>query len=215
MGNDKKNSGDDRTGTCLVPGPQSLVPAITLNRPPRGVRVERTVMPGADSDVPAVTAETVQKLLDDCRRQAQAEVQAERAQLGSAAAALRAACEELRRQQADLRAEAEHQLLELAIEIARKVLMQEIQAGRYEIEPIIRAALARAGPAGGEVVVHLNADDLARCKLAGAQESAGLRLVADGAVQGGECVVHTGEGVVESRIESHVQEIERALEIRE
>jgi flagellar assembly protein FliH len=145
-------------------------------------------------------------------------LEAERGQLRSALAALRAACAEVRQVRQRLVTEAEGQLVNLAIDIARKVLLQEIQAGRYEIDPIVSEALSRL-PGGAEVVVRLNPADLSRCRLAegadapGAPE--GVHFIADPAVAPAECLVQTPDGAVQSAIEEHLDEVGAALRGRE
>jgi flagellar assembly protein FliH len=110
--------------------------------------------------------------------------------------------------------EAEQQLLGLSMEIARKVLMQEIQAERHEVDPIVREALSRL-PEQMDAVVHLHPDDLARCELAGQGEDVagadGVSFVGDEEVSRGECLVRTLHGTVESSIDGHIDEIAQAL----
>ena len=109
---------------------------------------------------------------------------------------------------------AEQQIVQLAIDVARKVLMQEIQAGRYEIDPIVQAALAQV-TSWQEVVVHLNPEDFARCRQAqenSQDDSSGARFVADPAVRRSECVLETAQGVVRSATEEHLREIASALQ---
>jgi len=139
------------------------------------------------------------------------ELQAELAALRQARQAVETAAAECQDLSRRLRAEAEAQLMELSVEIARKVLMQEIRAQRYEIEPIVQEALRRL-PACQQVTVHLNAQDLARCPAASEGKAGGnVRFLADPAVQPGECLVETPDGSVESSLEGHLQEIGRAL----
>ena len=143
------------------------------------------------------------------------QLDAERAALASAKAALEKAAARIEEFHQHLASEAEGQLLELALQIARKVLMQEIQAGRYEIDPILSEALAKLPPRQ-DVVVRLNPDDLSRSQLA-AQETTNpgggaLRFVADAAVQRAECVLEMSEGVIESRTDTHMAEIVHVLQ---
>ena len=109
-------------------------------------------------------------------------------------------------------AEAEPQLVRLAVDIAQKVLMQEIQAGHYEIDPIVTEAMKQV-PARCEVVVHLHPDDHARCEAARqlGDDAEGVRFVADPNVRPAECVLQTGEGVVESGVETNLARIGEAL----
>jgi len=146
--------------------------------------------------------------LEEARKQ----LQVERRQLREAREALGDAAGKLQRLHEDLLVNAEEQLLALSLEIARKVLAQEIQAGRYEIDPLVAEALKQL-PARCDVTVHLNPDDHARCKMA--QELCGdsqsLRFVADADVRPGECFLETPEGVVETSVETQLAQIAEAL----
>jgi flagellar assembly protein FliH len=138
----------------------------------------------------------------------------QREAMASAGAALTAATGQLAEFQNKLAREVETQLVELALTIARKVLMQEIKAGRYEIDPILKEALARI-PARQAVVVRLNPDDLAHSEMA-RQAGAGagpegVKFVPDPAVRRAQCVLDMAEGVLESTIDQHLEEITRAL----
>jgi len=143
-------------------------------------------------------------------------LEAERAELARTRAALAAALSEAIKLRDSVVAAAEKQIVQLAIDVARKVLMQEIQAGRYEIDPVVRAALEQV-TTWREVVVHLNPDDLSRCSLAaqadgeGDGDETGPRFVADPGVKPAECLLETPQGVVRSAVEEHLGEIASAL----
>jgi flagellar assembly protein FliH len=151
---------------------------------------------------------------EQARARAEQALAAEREALSLARNALTDAAEKLDRLHADLAAGAEAQLLDLSLEIARKVLMQEIQAERHEIDPIVKEALGRVPPRQ-EVVVHLHPDDLRRSGLAEAEgagaETASVRFTADPSVARAGCVIETSEGIVESSPEMHLAEIGEAL----
>ncbi len=110
--------------------------------------------------------------------------------------------------------EAPQKLVDLSIEIAKKVLMQEIQADRHQIDPIVTEALSRV-PSRSDVVVHLHPDDLARCEQAGESDEASdknaVSFVADAKVQRGGCLLKTSRGDVESSIDGQLEEISQAL----
>ncbi|MEA3367010.1 MAG: FliH/SctL family protein, partial [Planctomycetota bacterium] len=116
--------------------------------------------------------------------------------------------------QDEIRAEAEDHLLDLAVDIARKVIAQEIAAGRCDIEPIVREALDRAPPKR-ECVIHLHPDDLATIEKAGDDKGsvdlAHLHLTADPTVGRGECVVETAEGTVEARTDDRLRQVRAAM----
>lgn len=124
-------------------------------------------------------------------KQAQARLDQERETLAQARAALEAAVRKVQTLEADLTAAAEAQLVDLALAIAEKVLVQEIDQGRARIEPLVREAL-RHMPARRDLVVRLNPQDLAQALAsAAAQQGAtvqgatgGLSASAASAAQG-------------------------------
>ncbi len=166
---------------------------------------------------PAASRPAPQKLDASTLHQAtmqemQRRVDAQLAQLSSAMAALAEAAADVSTLRQRLTKESEEQMVELALGIARKVLMQEIQASRYDIDQIVRQMLS-AAPARQEISVHLNPDDLAACKLAQGPEgqAPGLKFVADPSINRAECLVQTPEGDLESTIETNLQGIAVAL----
>jgi flagellar assembly protein FliH len=200
-----------------LPGPLRAV-TVTESRPPAGGEARTARTPRRVSDrVAAGEAEQAARLAEHQRAAAQLaeqqrQTQAEGTRLASACQALTRAAQQVEGFRAELLAEAEGQLLSLAVEIARKVLMQEIQAGRYQIDPIVAEALRRV-PAHGGVVVHLNPGDCAQCQAAARQEGEApqVRFVADVNVQPGECLLETPEGIVESSVEGHLAAIAEGL----
>jgi flagellar biosynthesis/type III secretory pathway protein FliH len=90
------------------------------------------------------------------------------------------------------------------------VLAQEVRAERYEIEPIVREALERVG-GSGEVVVRLNAEDLARGGLADPGDDGRIKYVADPSVRPAGCIVETTDGLVVATIEDGLAAAAEAL----
>ncbi len=129
-----------------------------------------------------------------------------RQQLASAAAALQEGLTQLAQLKSQTIHAAEGQLVELAMNIASRVLMQEIKAGRYEIDPIVQEALASVS-AHQNVTVRLHPDDLSRCSLATAAADGGPSFVADPSIARAHCRIETPEGTVESDIDSHLRAI--------
>jgi flagellar assembly protein FliH len=185
---------------------------VNLPAPPTAVRVvSGPDGPSADGEVPcdgAAAASAEGEALETERRA----LEAERAALARVRGALEAAAAQVADHLAAILAEAEDQLVDLAVEVARRVIAQEIQAGRCDIAPIVREALDRAPP-HRECVVRLHADDLAALRQAGeaASDLAPLRLEADPAVGRGECVVETAEGTVEARIDDRLDQVRAAM----
>lgn len=132
----------------------------------------------------------------------------------SARKALQQAAGKIQELQGQFLAEAQQQLVDLSIEIAKKVLMQEIQADRHQIDPIVTEAISRV-PDRTDIVVHLHPDDLARCGQADKSDEASdknaVSFVADPKVHRGGCLLQTSRGDVESSIDGQLEEIAQAL----
>ena len=104
------------------------------------------------------------------------------------------------------------QIAKLSIEIARKVLMQKVQDGDYEVESIIKEALSKT-PAHQDLVVHLNPQDLEQCQNIIQDDAAlsGLKFIADSNIGRAECLLETPEGSVVSSIDENLEQIAKAL----
>jgi flagellar biosynthesis/type III secretory pathway protein FliH len=112
-------------------------------------------------------------------------------------------------------AEHKEEIAKLAVEIARKILVQKVQQGDYEIESIVKEALKNA-PTHQDVVVHLNQDDLAQLQKLKQDDPgstlAGIRFVADPNIGRAECLLETPKGIIESLISEQLERIGKALE---
>lgn len=185
---------------------------------PKKVQAARRVNPSAlacaTAPADSATQEAVSVALQSKLQEMQLAMERERSKVEFARQALADGLEKLSRLQVEMMADAEQQLLDLAVDIARKVLMQEIQAQRYQIDPIVKEALLHV-PARQDVLVHLNPDDYATCELARGSEDPSLagkiRFVADPAVEPAECLLETIEGLVISSVEDHLESIADAL----
>lgn len=107
------------------------------------------------------------------------------------------------------------QIAKLSVEIAKKILVQKVQQGDYEIESIVKESLNNA-PTRQDVVVHLNPEDLPRIQKLQVDSAdgalAGLKFVADSNIGQAECVLETPKGIIESRIDDHLEQIAKALQ---
>ncbi len=145
-------------------------------------------------------------------------VELARQQLVGARQALGQAAQQVAALEEDILREAREHLVDLAAEIARKVLVQEIEEGRYRIEPIVKAALENA-PSRREIVVHLHPDDFARAQEAaeagpegeGGHGLAGVRLFPDPAVRRAECRLEMAEGCVEVAVDMALERLRREM----
>jgi len=108
----------------------------------------------------------------------------------------------------------EEEIAKLSVEIARKILMQKVENGNYEIESIVKEALKNA-PTRQDVVVRLNPEDLAQCQKAQQNEPggdlAGIKFVSDPNIGRAECLLESPKGIIESLINEHLERIGKAL----
>ena len=142
----------------------------------------------------------------------QALLEEQRKNLVQVGKALESAVQRLSALEEQTIADAETPLVELALAVAQKVLMQEIENGRYCVETIVREAL-RHLPTRRDIVVRLNPEDLVAWEqaAAGAAATEKLPLVADSRLQRAECLVETAEGVVSATLADRLREAARML----
>lgn len=106
------------------------------------------------------------------------------------------------------------EIAKLSVEIARKILMQKIQDGDYEIESIVKETLKNT-PTRQDLVVHLNPEDLTACQKAQADDDSealsGIKLVTDANIGRAECMLESPKGIIKSLIDEHLEQIGKAL----
>lgn len=173
---------------------------------PRPLRAVRVLPPGHSAPAAAPDEGQTQALA----RQA---LEAERQELAQARQALVQGLAQLGPLREDLRRQAEGQLVELALEIAQKVMMQQIESGSYQIEPIVAEALRQA-PTRAGVVVRLNPGDCQRCRQGlgeQAEQETEVRFVADPAVSPAQCVLEMADGTIDSSPQQRLEEVAAVL----
>ncbi|MFC1652525.1 FliH/SctL family protein [Planctomycetota bacterium] len=142
------------------------------------------------------------------------ELVAQQAQLTSTVAVLEDMVVKLTQFYEGLLTSHRQEIAKLAMEIARKVLMQKVKDGDYAIEEIIQEALKNA-PSQQSVSVHLNPEDLAACHALQVNTQgplAAVQWISDPTVGKAECLLETPKGVVKSFIDDHLDKIHEALE---
>ena len=189
--------------------------ALTIHLPHRLHAVSARVVGGPSSGAGAAPNEASEpERIEQMLQHERQRLAAETAALAGAREALNRCAAQFQALQAELLGEAEGQLVDLALEIARKVMMQEIACERHRIDEIVREALSKV-PAGKEVVVRLHPDDLARCEMGQAKDGPGeakaIRFAGDPGVARASCVLETAGGLVEFDVESMLAEIGQAL----
>ncbi|MCS6948883.1 MAG: type III secretion system stator protein SctL [bacterium] len=112
--------------------------------------------------------------------------------------------------------EMEPQVIDLVLDIARKVLREEIQARREATLSIIKHALRRVTDTE-HVRIRVHPDDLQIARehreafLAVCDGVKQMEIVDDQRVGGGGCIIETPSGTIDASLRTQMQCIERAL----
>lgn len=101
------------------------------------------------------------------------------------------------------------QAVHLAVEIARTLVRAEIDAGRLNLEVIVREALHASGVGRGACEVHLNPLDAAQ--LANVKFRAGTLIQSDETVRRGDVQVSTPHGLLVREIPEALRSIHERL----
>lgn len=115
-----------------------------------------------------------------------------------------------------LYAQAEHEVVKLALEVAKKVVHREVQIDREIIQTLVRVALTHV-TAKSAVTVHLNPADYSfmlehRASLMRSGDSEReMVLLADKSIDRGGCLIETECGDIDARIEAEFDEVERTF----
>jgi flagellar assembly protein FliH len=114
----------------------------------------------------------------------------------------------------DILTKQKEEIIDLAIKIARKILVQKVEKGDYKIETIVKEALKNV-PTRHEVNVYLNPTDLEQCQKALENGQNGtltdIKFISDPNIGQAECLVKSPKGAIHSFIEEHLEQIDEAL----
>jgi len=145
----------------------------------------------------------------DVMRSAQQARAADLQRVEALLAGLRAEFDELAARTAD-------SLLDLAVEIAGRVLCQELATRREAILPVVQEALGLVAGAHGHPAIHLAPADyewMRACVPADGQLH-GCRLVPDPAIAAGGCRVESNGGVVDATLPTRWRRVLQTLGTR-
>jgi flagellar biosynthesis/type III secretory pathway protein FliH len=110
------------------------------------------------------------------------------------------------------------EIAKLSLEIARKILIQKVSQGDYEIESIIKEAI-KIAPTQQNIAVHLNPEDFVKCQKLQQEDLGGvlasIKFICDPDVGRAECVLDTPKGIVKSLMNEHLDRIGKALNAAE
>ncbi|MFN7945219.1 MAG: FliH/SctL family protein [Blastocatellia bacterium] len=120
--------------------------------------------------------------------------------------------EEIAGLRAVVAAQAEHDLVRLALEIARKVIRREVSADPDIVIALARIALERL-PSRVAAKVRISPEEFEYVTASSQQlgPDSTIELLADFAIKRGGCVVQGESGTIDARIEEQLAVIERGL----
>ena len=101
------------------------------------------------------------------------------------------------------------QAIELGVGIAATLLRTELDAGRYDLETIVRESLAASGAGRARVRVHVAPADAERLATTPFRE--GTEVVADPALRRGDVHVETERGLLVREIDETLEAIRTRL----
>ncbi len=111
---------------------------------------------------------------------------------------------------------AESQMLELALEVVRKVVREELRLQPEHVRAIVREALRRV-QGFGRLRIRVNPLDIETVRqhrpalLQIVDGAEGIEIIEDRRVDPGGCIIETEQGVYDARIRTQLGEIERVL----
>jgi flagellar assembly protein FliH len=156
-------------------------------------------------------AETRHQALQEGERRglltAQAEIEKQRAKIGSAV-------EDFRREVSGYYSRIEAEVVNLSLSIAAKILHREANVDRMLLAALVKVAIAELHQET-KVVVRVPPSDLQQwtqyfTENAG-QSLVSVQVVADAAIEQGNCVLETDLGTAELGIDAQLKEIERGF----
>jgi flagellar assembly protein FliH len=106
----------------------------------------------------------------------------------------------------------EHQMVQLALAVARRIVHREISLDRDLLVAMARVALDRLGESA-QVTVRLSPEDFEATAASRASQWTGtnVTVVADSRVSRGGCRIESDLGVLDAGADAQIQEIARAL----
>lgn len=113
----------------------------------------------------------------------------------------------------------EQEMFKLTMQIARKVVKEEVRQHPEVVLSVIQDALRRVSDSGS-IRVRVNPLDLEMARkgknhlLKVVEGARGFEIVEDRRVEPGSCVIDTEHGIIDARLNLQLDEIERALQIQ-
>ncbi|HUO62171.1 MAG TPA: FliH/SctL family protein [Terriglobales bacterium] len=185
-------------------------PAVERPRAPAGL---------AAGEAEALREQARAEGLDLGRREGRAAAHAEWAgRLERVTRALEEATLALLASRVELAAQVERQLPRLVMALGRKVIHQELSVSQTAAQTVLRGIAERLGGCEGSVIVKLNPqmvdafEEWRRSSEGQRPAGSGVRVEPDDTLAAGEWLLETGDGFLDGRVESQLEEAWRFLE---
>lgn len=173
------------------------IPTVKLDRPIQSVTVIKDSIDTADQS---------QQLLE--------QVHGQKAELNELCSNFKNIVDTLAGMQSELFRRHKDDIINLAVEISRRILAHRIEENDYKIQDVIKKALDDA-PTQKDIVIRLNPKDYAQIEqLTKSSEidiAKGATFVADAGIAPAQCLLETPKGIVESFIDEHLDRIGEIL----
>jgi len=172
------------------------------------------IVDGSAGDIVGSRADSAANAMQQSQGQLTVDSVAQKAAISQAYQAINGVVAKLNEFYDKVFVEHKEEIAKLSVEIARKILVQKVEDGAYEIESIVKEALNNA-PTRQDIVVHLNPEDFAQCQKAQQDEAdgalAGIKFVSDPNIKRAECLLESPKGIVKSLIDEHLERVGKAL----
>lgn len=128
----------------------------------------------------------------------------------------RQALSELEKVKKQIHLNAEKEVVELALAVAKKIVCHEIATNKDTVLHVVKQALSKVADTDG-IIIRLNPEDLRNiqsekeCSTTVIQGVANVTLEPDRGIQCGGCVIETRLGNIDARIEKQIEAVEEAL----
>ena len=112
-------------------------------------------------------------------------------------------------------------ILDISVEIAKKIINKEIQVDKEAVLPIIKNVVEEVNKTENKIVLKVMPKDveLVRDKIpeifSGNYYEAKISVIPDNSIKEGGVIVETSNGIIDASIETQIAIIEKALRVQE
>ena len=139
---------------------------------------------------------------------------AERKRIQEAAKAVKQAAEQIETAGREIFSSHREAVIQLAMEVAAKILARDIEEKNYQIEQILQEAL-REIPTGQIRTIRMHPEDLELYQQSLKEHPENVmphvHLIGDWALGHAECIIETEQGILDWLIEEQVRQVSEAL----